>query len=122
MTTNVELTYRMRNQLLRGKLLQFGQSLHEAWQFKRQFSNMISTTRLDSIYESACSHGAIGGKVLGAGGGGFFLFFVPPFAKHGLMNHLEQEGLKIQPFRFEPEGLCAWTVRERKNHLDNINT
>ena len=120
--TNVELTYRMRNQLLRGKLLQFGQSLHEAWQFKRQFSNMISTTRLDSIYESACSHGAIGGKVLGAGGGGFFLFFVPPFAKHGLMNHLEQEGLKIQPFRFEPEGLCAWTVRERKNHLDNINT
>ena len=120
--TNVELTYRMRNQLLRGKLLQFGQSLHEAWQFKRQFSNMISTTRLDSIYESARSHGAIGGKVLGAGGGGFFLFFVPPFAKHGLMNHLEQEGLKIQPFRFEPEGLCAWTVRERKNHLDNINT
>ena len=116
--TNVELTYRMRNQLLRGKLLQFGQSLHEAWLFKRQFSGKISTARLDDIYESALNHGAIGGKLLGAGGGGFFIFYVPPFRKHDLMTNLEQAGLKIRPFRFEPEGLLAWTARERKNHLD----
>lgn len=116
--TNVELTYQMRNQLLRGKLLQFGQSLHEAWQFKRQFSSKISTVRLDDIYDSALNHGAIGGKLLGAGGGGFFLFYVPPFHKHDLMTNLEQAGLKIRPFRFEPEGLRAWTARERKNHLD----
>jgi D-glycero-alpha-D-manno-heptose-7-phosphate kinase len=116
--TNVELTYRMRNQLLRGKLLQFGQSLHEAWQFKRQFSVKISTARLDDIYDSALNHGAIGGKLLGAGGGGFFIFYVPPFRKHDLMTNLEQAGLKIRPFRFEPEGLRAWTARERKNHLD----
>ncbi len=116
--TNVELTYRMRNQLLRGKLLQFGQSLHEAWQLKRQFSAKISTARLDDIYGSALNHGAVGGKLLGAGGGGFFIFYVPPFHKHELMTNLEQEGLKIQPFRFEPEGLRAWTARERKNHLD----
>ena len=116
--TNVELTYQMRNQLLRGKLLQFGQSLHEAWQFKRQFSGKISTARLDDIYDSALKHGAIGGKLLGAGGGGFFIFYVPPFRKHDLMNNLEKAGLKIRPFRFEPEGLRAWTARERKNHLD----
>jgi D-glycero-alpha-D-manno-heptose-7-phosphate kinase len=116
--TNVELTYRMRNQLLRGKLLQFGNSLHEAWQFKRQFSAKISTARLDDIYNSALKHGAVGGKLLGAGGGGFFIFYVPPFHKHDLMNNLEQLGLKIQPFRFEPEGLRAWTVREQKSHLD----
>ena len=116
--TNVELSYRMRNQLLRGKLLQFGQSLHEAWQLKRQFSSKISTARLDDIYNSALKHGAIGGKLLGAGGGGFFIFYVPPFHKHDLMNNLEQAGLKIQTFRFEPEGLRAWTARERKNHLD----
>jgi D-glycero-alpha-D-manno-heptose-7-phosphate kinase len=116
--TNVELTYRMRNQLLRGKLLQFGHSLHEAWQFKRQFSAKISTAILDDIYNSALKHGAIGGKLLGAGGGGFFIFYVPPFRKHELMTNLEQAGLKIRPFRFEPEGLRAWTARERKNHLD----
>lgn len=116
--TNVKLTYRMRNHLLRGKLLQFGQSLHEAWQFKRQFSAKISTTKLDEIYESALTHGAIGGKLLGAGGGGFFIFYVPPFQKHNLMNNLEQAGLKIRPFRFESEGLRAWTARERKNHSE----
>jgi D-glycero-alpha-D-manno-heptose-7-phosphate kinase len=115
---NVELTFRMRNQLLRGKLLQFGQSLHEAWQFKRQFSAKISSVRLDDIYDSALKNGAIGGKLLGAGGGGFFIFYVPPFCKHNLMTNLEHVGLKIRPFRFEPEGLRAWTARERKNHLD----
>lgn len=116
--TNVELSYRMRNQLLRGLLLQFGQSLHEAWQFKRQFSSKISTARLDQIYDEARQHGAIGGKLLGAGGGGFFLFYAPPFGKHELMAHLEESGLKVRPFRFEQEGLRAWTARERKHHLE----
>ncbi len=116
--SNVELTYRMRNHLLRGRLLQFGQSLHEAWQFKRQFSSKISSPRLDQIYEGALSHGAVGGKLLGAGGGGFFLFYVPPFSKHELIDNLEAAGLKIHPFRFEQEGLRAWSARERKNHVE----
>ena len=98
--------------------MQFGQSLDEAWQFKRQFSEKISNSRLDEIYSSALNHGAIGGKLLGAGGGGFFIFYVPPFRKYDLMNNLENSGLKIRPFRFEPEGLRAWTARERQNHLD----
>ena len=114
---NVELTYRMRNHLLRGRLLQFGESLHEAWQLKRQLSNKISSARLDSLYDIALRHGAIGGKLLGAGGGGFFLFYVPPFRKHDLIDSLEAAGLAIRQFRFEAEGLRAWTVRERTNHL-----
>jgi D-glycero-alpha-D-manno-heptose-7-phosphate kinase len=116
--TNVELSYKIRNQLLRGRLHDFGQSLNEAWQFKRQFSSKISTGRLDQIYEEARAHGALGGKLLGAGGGGFFLFYVPPFRKHELIQHLEAQQLKVLPFRFEQEGLRAWTVRERKNQLD----
>jgi len=115
--SNVELTYRMRNHLLRGRLLQFGQSLHEAWQLKRQFSSKISNSRLDQIYDSARSHGAVGGKLLGAGGGGFFLFYVTPFRKHELIASLEASDLKVRPFRFEQEGLRAWSARERKNHL-----
>lgn len=120
--SNVELTYRMRNHLLRGRLLQFGQSLHEAWQFKRQFSSKISNCRLDDIYDNARNHGAIGGKLLGAGGGGFFLFYVTPFRKHELIAGLEASGLTVRPFRFEQEGLRAWSTRERKSHQSMENT
>jgi D-glycero-alpha-D-manno-heptose-7-phosphate kinase len=114
--TNVKLSYTMRNDLLRGRLRQFGQSLDKAWQFKRQFSEKISSPRLDQIYAGAKSNGAIGGKLLGAGGGGFFLFYAPPYRKHQLITHLETSGLKIRPFRFEPQGLQAWIVRESRNH------
>jgi D-glycero-alpha-D-manno-heptose-7-phosphate kinase len=106
----------MRNHLLRGRLLQFGKCLHEAWQLKRQFSSKISNSRLDKIYQDACDNGAVGGKLLGAGGGGFFIFYVTPFHKHELISHLKATGLSVRPFRFEPEGLRAWTARERKNH------
>ena len=117
METSVKLSYEMRNDLLRGRLIQFGQSLDKAWEFKRQFSDKISSIRFDKIYADAKAQGAIGGKILGAGGGGFFLFYVPPYSKHQLIAHLEASGLKIRPFRFEPEGLQAWTVRERKNQV-----
>jgi D-glycero-alpha-D-manno-heptose-7-phosphate kinase len=116
--TNVRLSYEMRNDLLRGRLLQFGQSLDKVWQFKRQFSDKISSSHLDQIYADAKAHGAIGGKLLGAGGGGFFLFYAPPYRKHELMSHLAAAGLKIRPFRFEPQGLQAWTVRECRNHQE----
>jgi D-glycero-alpha-D-manno-heptose-7-phosphate kinase len=117
--TNVGLSYEMRNDLLRGRLFQFGQSLDKAWQLKRQFSEKISSSRLDQIYADSKSNGAIGGKLLGAGGGGFFLFYAPPYRKHRLITHLEASGLKVRPFRFEPQGLQAWTVRECRNHHES---
>jgi D-glycero-alpha-D-manno-heptose-7-phosphate kinase len=117
--TNVRLSYEMRNDLLRGRLLQFGQSLDKAWQFKRQFSKKVSTTRLDQIHAGARAHGAIGGKLLGAGGGGFFLFYASPFRKHELIAYLQTSGLEIRPFRFEPQGLQSWTVRECRNHAES---
>ena len=117
---NVGLTYRMRNSLLRGRLLEFGKSLHEAWQFKRQLSAKISNAKFDALYDTALRRGAVGGKLLGAGGGGFFLFYVPPFRKHELMDSLEAAGLKLRPFRFDQEGLRAWSVRECRNNLESL--
>ena len=117
--TNVELSYEMRNHLLRGRLHQFGESLDKAWKFKRQFSDKISSEHLDRIYDEAKLNGAIGGKLLGAGGGGFFLFYTPPYQKHKLITHLKNSGLSVNSFRFEPEGMQAWTVRESKNQHDN---
>ena len=118
--SNVDLTYAIRNHLLRGRLFQFGQSLNEAWRLKRQFSSQISNSFLDQIYDGAIEQGAIGGKLLGAGGGGFFLFYVPPFQKHKLVEWLESQGLKIHSFRFDPEGLRAWSARESK-HYQELN-
>jgi len=114
----VALTYRIRDHLLRGRLLQFGQALHEAWQLKRQFSEKISNAWLDALYDNALRHGAVGGKLLGAGGGGFFLFYVPPFRKYGLIDFLETSGLTVHPFRFDHEGLRTWTTRENRNYSE----
>ena len=114
---NVELTYEIRNQLLRGRLAEFGKSLDKAWSLKKQFSSHISNSGLDDIYNVAKSNGATGGKLLGAGGGGFFLFFVPATHKHILMKSLEQIGKTVRPFRFEEKGLQGWTVRERQNNI-----
>ncbi|RHX91184.1 sugar kinase [Leptospira yasudae] len=116
---NVELTYEMRNHLLRGRLLQFGRCLHQAWEIKRGLGNKITNSSLDSIYYGARENGAIGGKLLGAGGGGFFVFYVPPFARNGLMDWLEEKGLGYKPFRFDSEGLQTWMVREKRNHEDS---
>ena len=113
---NVELTYSTRKYLLRGDLVKFAECLDAAWRLKRNFSSMISSDHIDAIYEGALDNGALGGKLLGAGGGGFFIFYVPPFKKHTLMAYLTSKNLTIQPFRFEPDGLKTWTSREHANH------
>jgi len=109
---NVKLTYAIRNYLLRGQLSKFGECLGSAWKLKRNFSSMISSDHIDDIYNGALENGASGGKLLGAGGGGFFLFYVPPFKKHSLMSYLISRDLTLQPFRFEPDGLKTWKSRE----------
>ncbi len=113
---NVALTYEMRNQLLRGKLIDFGISLNKAWLLKRQFSKKISNNQLDVIYDNAILNGALGGKLLGAGGGGFFLFFVTADKKNQLISSLLENGLKVIPFKFEENGLRSWTVRAKNNN------
>lgn len=110
---NVELTYRMRNYLLRGQLDQFGQCLNEAWRLKRQFSDKIANADIDAIYDFAMQKGALGGKLLGAGGGGFLLFYVPAFRKLALMAALDARGHHLIPLKFESEGLKSWIVREQ---------
>ena len=113
---NVELTYLARKYLLKGDLVKFAECLDSAWRLKRNFSSMISSEHIDAIYEGALKNGALGGKLLGAGGGGFFIFYVPPFRKNTLITYLKSNNLRIQPFRFEPDGLKTWTSREHVNH------
>lgn len=86
------------NQSLEG----FGELLHETWTLKRQISNKISANFIDDIYDKARKAGAIGGKLLGAGGGGFMLFFVKPENKQELCEALSD--LLLVPFDFENNG------------------
>ncbi|MFM1755962.1 MAG: hypothetical protein RL621_886, partial [Bacteroidota bacterium] len=111
---NVDLTYKMRNFLLRGRLTDFGACLHETWELKKGFSSKISNPLLDEIYYGALNNGAIGGKILGAGGGGYFLFYVPAFERIKLMNWLKGKGMNCTPFIFENQGLQSWKVRENQ--------
>ncbi len=108
---NVELSYVIKEKILRGEFDEFGKLLNQTWIIKKQFSKLISNSKLDQIYENSLRNGAIGGKLLGAGGGGFFIFYVPPFQKHNLLDYLKKANLTIKPFRFEPDGLKTWTSR-----------
>jgi D-glycero-alpha-D-manno-heptose-7-phosphate kinase len=81
---------------------EFGRLLHESWQIKRSLTQKISNANLDEIYEAGLSAGALGGKLLGAGGGGFMLFFVPPEKREALRTRLKK--LLCVPFRFSDRG------------------
>jgi D-glycero-alpha-D-manno-heptose-7-phosphate kinase len=80
----------------------FGRLLHESWRYKRILSARVSTPEIDTMYEAAMSAGAIGGKILGAGGGGFLLLFVPPERQASVRERLKR--LIHVPFRFEDAG------------------
>jgi D-glycero-alpha-D-manno-heptose-7-phosphate kinase len=83
-------------------LSDFGKMLHESWQLKRSLTDKISTPYIDSIYDTALSAGATGGKILGAGGGGFILLFVRPELQNKVRERLR--GLLHVPLQFESLG------------------
>jgi len=81
---------------------EFGKMLHEAWRLKRSLSEKISTAQIDEIYEAAREAGAVGGKLLGAGGGGFMILFARPEDQPSIKQKLRK--LLQVPFRFEAHG------------------
>jgi D-glycero-alpha-D-manno-heptose-7-phosphate kinase len=80
----------------------FGRLLNESWQIKRTLTQKITNSRIDEIYNAGLSAGALGGKLLGAGGGGFMLFYVPPERKEALRAKLKD--LLCVPFGFSNKG------------------
>lgn len=115
---NVELCYQIRDSLLRGELAEVGIALDATWQLKRSLSDEISSPYLDQIYEGARQNGATGGKLLGAGAGGFFLFFVPYSRRNALVQYLKHINLCVREFRFDSAGVSTWSVRESQ-YTDN---
>jgi len=87
---------------LRTPISEFGELLHEGWMHKRGLSDKVSNSDIDDIYDAARSAGAIGGKITGAGGGGFMLLFVPPEKQARVRERLSR--LTYVPIRFESAG------------------
>jgi D-glycero-alpha-D-manno-heptose-7-phosphate kinase len=107
-----DLAIAMKGALLRGQLTTFGELLGTAWDYKKRMSPKITTPRIDEAYAEAIAHGAIGGKITGAGGGGFMLFYCRPGERHRVAERLSMMGLEETPFAFESEGLRTWTYVE----------
>ena len=91
----------------------FGRLLHEAWQVKKAFSPHIATPTVNYIYELARLHGAWGGKITGAGGGGFMVFACPFERRLELTHVLTDAGIQMRPFSFTTRGVHAWGVEEQ---------
>ncbi len=104
--TDLKIMYEMVQQatdiLNGGNLKDFGELLHESWKLKRGLSDKVSTAHIDNLYDKARREGAIGGKILGAGGGGFILFFVSP-SKQKTFKEKFRKLLQV-PFKFENLG------------------
>ena len=108
-----KIAYDMKSRLLKGDLDDFGELLDKAWSIKKKFSAGISSKFLDGIHDFAIKNGAIGGKLLGAGGGGYFLFYVPTFKKLSLSSALMKKGFKVESFTFDNDGLRSWVSKNK---------
>jgi D-glycero-alpha-D-manno-heptose-7-phosphate kinase len=102
-------TLEMKKALLLGEVDAIGELLHEAWENKKRLDESISNTRVDRLYRLARREGAIGGKMPGAGGGGYFLLLTRFDRKHRVAAALETHGGQVVPFQFEARGLQTWS-------------
>lgn len=113
------LAEELREALCRDEVGSFGEMLHHGWMLKRQMDSEISNDRIDEWYDRARCHGAIGGKILGAGGGGFLLLCAPPERHPEIVSALPE--LRAVPFCFEPQGSKIVYVEEVRQR-DELKT
>lgn len=108
-----EIAVEMKNALLQGRLGEFGGLLDAAWQAKKDLSSRISNSHIDELYAAARAAGALGGKITGAGGGGYMLFYCEFEKKHRVAEALQKLGAQPTDFAFEPHGVQTWRAHER---------
>jgi D-glycero-alpha-D-manno-heptose-7-phosphate kinase len=100
----------MKEALLKGKLNDIGEILDFGFQQKRQMAEGISNPLMEDIYETAKAAGATGGKISGAGGGGFMIFYCPVNTKYKVLQGLEKFGGRHRSYQFTEHGLKTWTI------------
>ena len=106
------LSYAMKDELLKGNLHNFGRLLDYGWESKKRMSSKITNPQIDMLYDEAKKAGALGGKLLGAGGGGFLLVYCPYNVKHQVARRLEAAGGQLMDWNFELRGAQSWICDE----------
>lgn len=101
----------MKESLLKGKLNEFGEILDFGFRQKRKMAANISNSRVEEIYEAAKSAGATGGKISGAGGGGFMIFYCPGISNYNVKQTLLKFGGEVRNYNFSRYGLTTWTAQ-----------
>ena len=103
------IAFDMKSALLKGDLVTFGKLLGENWECQKKLDSSITTSQIDALFELAYNAGAIGGKALGAGGGGCLLFYCAADREHLVRKALTEAGAQIIDFNFDFEGLQVWS-------------
>jgi D-glycero-alpha-D-manno-heptose-7-phosphate kinase len=98
------LAYALRDTLARGDLAGFGECLHAGWEQKKRFAAGVTNPEIDAAYETARAHGALGGKIAGAGGGGFMMIYCRDGTQAAVTEALRERGLRRMDFHFEEGG------------------
>ncbi|MCW3073473.1 MAG: dehydrogenase [Flaviaesturariibacter sp.] len=98
----------MKEAMLRGQMDKIGEILNFGWEYKKQMAKEISNEVIDNIYESALQSGASGGKISGAGGGGFMFFYCPGTSRYNVIKRLSELGGEFRRYQFVTEGAISW--------------
>lgn len=106
-----QLAIDMKNELLRGNIDEMGRLLDAGWQLKKKFTQGISNQRIDAVYKEARGAGALGGKLVGAGGGGYLLLFCDFERRAQVAKAVETVSGKVVDFALEMAGVQTWSVR-----------
>ena len=107
------LTFDAKDALLTGRLRDLGEILHEEFLAKKQTSAAIAPPHIEEMYDEARRLGVIGGKISGAGGGGFMFLYCPFDRKPAVTERLIEMGAQVLPVAFEPEGVQSWVIDDR---------
>jgi len=100
----------MKEALLKGELDRIGDILDFGWQHKKLMAKNISNSLIDDIYKTAIENGASGGKISGAGGGGFMIFYCPNNSRPSVIEALNRFGGTAKRYEFTDHGLTTWTI------------
>lgn len=103
-----ELTLEMKDMLLTGNLTAFAKLLTSEWELKKLLDQAISTDQSERLLSVACKAGAVGGKLLGAGGGGFLFLYCESGRQNFVQQAIEEQGGRAYPVRFDEDGLQTW--------------